>query len=444
MGYGEFASAAGRWRSHDAPHSPTRDGAGCTLKQHLWGARYVDDLVQIAVNDDPPSQPPLRRAGPRDGNPHASGLVARYDCTPGVHPPRRGQRTVFKKAGSKDALTTAPLVHSQRVETDAGRAPYGLCDVGHQGLMYDEQFGLVYNRNRYLDPRTGRWMQRDSAGYVDGMGLYEYCRSASVVSTDPMGGCSSDRASSYPECGHCCVEDLVFANMPGIVDSPSWVGGKDGYGVRVIGFEFDVVATFKYVKTLTTGFEDCRFEWWEYTSQPVVAMVDSKTDKTLVPAGEWVEVYSRYKQIWPENRMFKPLRDAKVKLGETQKITIHDTPGTKTTKDKTVHTMWWAIRVTSAKKGLSAKGDKRCEHPKKERFAVMRIAFGEKVPHDIYLMPTGNAKGDYDNSWKALDSMPGKGQKVLIGHDYRDPRHSHDGVPIYAVSPGPPSWRSAE
>ena len=203
MGYGEFASAAGRWRSHDAPHSPTRDGAGCTLKQHLWGARYVDDLVQIAVNDDPPSQPPLRRAGPRDGNPHASGLVARYDCTPGVHPPRRGQRTVYKKAGIDDELTTAPLVHSQRVVADGDTKPYGLCDVGHQGLMHDEQFGLVYNRNRYLH-QIGRWEKpdpavlssglgaattryRQTARAQDGMNRYEYARSSPLSRRDPSG-----------------------------------------------------------------------------------------------------------------------------------------------------------------------------------------------------------------------------------------------------------------
>jgi len=166
MGYGEFTRAPGRWRSHDAGPFPTRDGTGDTLKQHLWGAA---ELV------------------PTDANPDASGWVERCDCTPGVHPPRRGQRTVYKKAGIDDELTTAPLYHSQRVETDAGLAPYGLCDVGHQGLMHDEQFGLVYNRNRYLDPRTGRWVQRDSAGYVDGMSLYEYLRSQAVVGADSLG-----------------------------------------------------------------------------------------------------------------------------------------------------------------------------------------------------------------------------------------------------------------
>ena len=199
MSHGDFtraaarpsASAAGRWRSHDAPPSPTRDAAGCTLKQHLWGARYVDDLVQIAVNDDPTDANeadcesfyyPMQNAnfnviGLSDAN---GTLVERYEYTP------YGQRTVYKKAGSDDELTTAPLYHSQRVETDAGRAPYGLCDVGHQGLMHDEQFGLVYNRNRYLDPRTGRWTQHDPAGYVAGTGLY-LSRSGASGMVDPSG-----------------------------------------------------------------------------------------------------------------------------------------------------------------------------------------------------------------------------------------------------------------
>ena len=205
MSHGEFtraaarpsASAAGRWRSHDARPSRTRDGSGDTLKQHLWGARYVDDLVQIAVNDDPPSRRPLpasprlrrtsRRAGPTDANPDASGLVERYEYTPGVHPPRRGHRTVYKKAGIDDELTTAPLYHSQGVVADGDTKPYGLCDVGHQGLMHDEQFGLVYNRNRYLDPRTGRWPQRDPAGYADGLNVYLYLAARPSSGTDPKG-----------------------------------------------------------------------------------------------------------------------------------------------------------------------------------------------------------------------------------------------------------------
>ena len=230
MGYGEFtraaarpsASAAGRRRWHDVSPSPTRDAAGCTLKQHLWGARYVDDLVQIAVNDDPTDANeadcesfyyPMQNAnfnviGLSDAN---GTLVERYEYTP------YGQRTVYKKAGSNEALTTAPLLHSQRVETDTGRAPYGLCAIGHQGLMHDEEFGLVYNRMRYLDPRTGRWLQRDpgppgpdapppvgeqgvNGQYADGLHLYQYVRSMPVIYVDPMGAQASQPAEPVDIC----------------------------------------------------------------------------------------------------------------------------------------------------------------------------------------------------------------------------------------------------
>jgi len=53
--------------------------------------------------------------------------------------------------------------------------------------MHDEQFGLVYNRNRYLDPRTGRWVQRDPAGYVDGTNPYQYVGSQPTVAVDTSG-----------------------------------------------------------------------------------------------------------------------------------------------------------------------------------------------------------------------------------------------------------------
>lgn len=31
----------------------TRDGSDDVLTQHVWGLGYVDELVQVAVNDDP-------------------------------------------------------------------------------------------------------------------------------------------------------------------------------------------------------------------------------------------------------------------------------------------------------------------------------------------------------------------------------------------------------
>ncbi|MCG8376320.1 MAG: RHS repeat-associated core domain-containing protein, partial [Chlorobiales bacterium] len=46
---------------------------------------------------------------------------------------------------------------------------------------------VQYNRARHYDPVHGRWLQRDPAGYVDGMNLYEYVRSNPSTGVDPSG-----------------------------------------------------------------------------------------------------------------------------------------------------------------------------------------------------------------------------------------------------------------
>jgi RHS repeat-associated protein len=46
---------------------------------------------------------------------------------------------------------------------------------------------IQYNRNRYYDYYTGRWLTHDPLGYVDGMNLYEYGRSNPPNRLDPSG-----------------------------------------------------------------------------------------------------------------------------------------------------------------------------------------------------------------------------------------------------------------
>jgi RHS repeat-associated protein len=46
---------------------------------------------------------------------------------------------------------------------------------------------IQYNRNRYYDYYTGRWLTQDPLSYVDGINLYEYARSSPGVNTDPYG-----------------------------------------------------------------------------------------------------------------------------------------------------------------------------------------------------------------------------------------------------------------
>ena len=59
--------------------------------------------------------------------------------------------------------------------------------VGYCGCIFNEDSGLCTVRFRTYSPTLGRWLERDPAGYVDGLSLYSYVRSAPVTAADPSG-----------------------------------------------------------------------------------------------------------------------------------------------------------------------------------------------------------------------------------------------------------------
>jgi len=185
----------------------TRFDNGNTAKQHVWGGRYIDDLVQVSGNTDPydeaeqlcdanyyPMQNlPTGQAGANYNviglTDESGNLVERYEYTP------YGQRTVFTSAGTNDPLAHSPLWDPQRAGDANVTQPYSVCDIGHQGLMHDNEFELIGVRNRYLHPRTGRWTQRDLMDYPDGMSLYEAFRSDPASLRDPGGLAAGEAAA---------------------------------------------------------------------------------------------------------------------------------------------------------------------------------------------------------------------------------------------------------
>jgi RHS repeat-associated protein len=59
--------------------------------------------------------------------------------------------------------------------------------VGYSGYQYVSSTGMYSVRMRWLDPESGRWLQRDPMGYVNGAGLYQYVTSSPFGFVDPYG-----------------------------------------------------------------------------------------------------------------------------------------------------------------------------------------------------------------------------------------------------------------
>jgi RHS repeat-associated protein len=80
--------------------------------------------------------------------------------------------------------------HDSSVNAELGNALF-VSSVGnpymHQGLRRDDESGLHENRFRAYHSRLGRFIQRDPAGYIDSMNLYQYVFANAWSWLDPLG-----------------------------------------------------------------------------------------------------------------------------------------------------------------------------------------------------------------------------------------------------------------
>jgi len=93
------------------------------------------------------------------------------------------------------------------------------------GVRYDIEIGLYYNRARYYNPFTGRFLQTDPI--ADGMNLYAYCGNDPLSLADPSG--LSARFLTLEERVAICEDyrnKMVFADVNGGEITVLWDGNS--------------------------------------------------------------------------------------------------------------------------------------------------------------------------------------------------------------------------
>jgi RHS repeat-associated protein len=136
-------------------------------RQHVWGLRYVDDLV---LRSDWPFGSEVRKFALQDANWNVTAIVDElYDVV---------ERYAYTAYGEPTVLDSGFVPRSA--------SSYGW-DVLYAGYRRDEASGLYVVRNRWLHPVVGCWNRRDPQHTQDASEPYEYAGSNPSVRTDPIG-----------------------------------------------------------------------------------------------------------------------------------------------------------------------------------------------------------------------------------------------------------------
>jgi len=72
--------------------------------------------------------------------------------------------------------------------------------VGNVVQGQQDRSGLMYMRNRYYDPATGRFTQQDPIGLAGGLNLYGFANGDPVNFSDPFGLCPDEEKDANGKC----------------------------------------------------------------------------------------------------------------------------------------------------------------------------------------------------------------------------------------------------
>jgi len=152
-----------------------RAAAGATRPARLyylpnWRAEVAGDSLDTAYN-------PNGSAGAKD----VDAFIAAYTASTGT----MVTRGVLESGGIDSGLGGKRFGYAGYELDPALRGPETVIVNGVPATVLTQT--MYHVRNRVYDAENGRWTRRDPPGYVDGMGLCEYCRSGPSEMTEPSG-----------------------------------------------------------------------------------------------------------------------------------------------------------------------------------------------------------------------------------------------------------------
>jgi RHS repeat-associated protein len=223
-------------------------------------------------------------------------------------------------------LTLGISRHPGRISTGVEQ-PFG-----HQGLMYDAEITSYQNRHRQLASTLRRFLQRDPAGYVDGMSLYSYCGSNPIVGVDSLGL----RVYRMPTKSY---SYKINANKLLIPDRLPPFLGHNTYNSKTHQVQQPKPEKAKF------GTE---FEWYALGGAKINGIGLIKPDGTIIKPCYWHDLFGRF-NLLPDNPWAlgwwywhsTPFEQAT--LDDPDSIDIpnywHDTPFGQATPD--IKPYWW-------------------------------------------------------------------------------------------------------
>lgn len=157
------------------------------LGQHSWpGDVNLDgsvDATDAAYYDDPANCKPIADAGTggtgfynSDADLDRNGVIDASD------------KTLCQALAGKTPLGGTDALNPKSWSAGLISDPAGPRNtVGYAGCVFAAETRFYSMRFRWFDPSTGRWLERDPAGYGDGMNLYQYASGMPLMLVDPTG-----------------------------------------------------------------------------------------------------------------------------------------------------------------------------------------------------------------------------------------------------------------